>query len=104
MVKHGTDRWSNHLLRRMQACDPEITTASISPEDFSVTLNGSPFDARAVAGHGMARTNVSTVLALLLGRSFAKSAPAWLTVPPSPAYHRESPPQRKSCQDECRMP
>ncbi|MFJ9613779.1 hypothetical protein [Streptomyces noursei] len=104
MVKLGTDRWSNHLLRRMQACDPEITTASISPEDFSVTLNGSPFAARAVAGHGMTRTNVSTLLALFLDRSFAKSAPAWQTVPPSPAYHRESPPQRKSCQGGCRMP
>ncbi|AJC61802.1 hypothetical protein [Streptomyces sp. 769] len=63
-VKQGTDRWSNHLLRRMQACDPEITTVSISPEDSSVPLNGSPFDAGAVVGHGMTRTNVSTWLAL----------------------------------------
>ncbi|WEB37966.1 hypothetical protein MOV08_00640 [Streptomyces yunnanensis] len=63
-MKQSTDRWSNHLLRRMQACDPEITTVSISPEDSSVPLNGSPFDAGAVAGHGMTRTNVSTWLAL----------------------------------------
>lgn len=29
-VKQGTNRWSDHLLRRMRACDPEVTTASIS--------------------------------------------------------------------------
>ncbi|QRX94953.1 hypothetical protein [Streptomyces noursei] len=73
IVKQGTDRWSNHLLRRMQACDPETTTASIGPEDFSVPLNGSPFDARAVVGHGMTRTNVSTWLAL---RDPAREVPA----------------------------
>ncbi|MFD3518609.1 hypothetical protein [Streptomyces sp. NPDC058657] len=73
MVKQATDRWSNHALRRMQACDPEITSVSIDPADFSVTINGSPFDARAVAGHGMTRTNVSVLLAL---RDTALEVPA----------------------------
>ncbi|WP_326681544.1 hypothetical protein [Streptomyces sp. NBC_01237] len=73
MVKQGTDRWSHHMLRRMQACDPEITTVSIDPADFSVTINGSAFDARAVAGHGMTRTNVSVLLAL---RDTALEVPA----------------------------
>ncbi|TBO59416.1 hypothetical protein EYS09_12235 [Streptomyces kasugaensis] len=73
MVKQGTDRWSHHVLRRMRACDPEITTVSISPDDFSVTINGSAFDARAVAGHGMTRTNVSVLLAL---RDTASEVPA----------------------------
>ncbi|UKL04205.1 ATP-binding protein [Streptomyces sp. NBU3104] len=73
MVKQATDRWSGHLLKRMQACDPEITTVSVSPEDFSVTLNGSAFDARAVAGHSMTRVNVSTLLAL---RDTARDVPA----------------------------
>ncbi|MEU5599487.1 hypothetical protein [Streptomyces sp. NPDC020298] len=73
MVKQGTDRWSNHLLQRMRACDPEITTASISLEDFTVTINGSAFDARGVAGHGMIRTNVSMLLAL---RDTAREVPA----------------------------
>lgn len=35
MAKQGTDRWSRHVLRRMQACDPEITSVFIGPEDFS---------------------------------------------------------------------
>lgn len=61
------------MLRRMQACDPEITTVSIDPADFSVTINGSAFDARAVAGHGMTRTNVSVLLAL---RDTALEVPA----------------------------
>ncbi|MEU2120159.1 hypothetical protein ABZ567_32035 [Streptomyces sp. NPDC016459] len=73
MVKQGTDRWSRHALRRMQACDPEINTVSISPEDFSVTINGNTFDARVVAGHGMTRTNVSVLLAL---RDAAREVPA----------------------------
>ncbi|MEE1798139.1 hypothetical protein PUR57_05515 [Streptomyces sp. JV176] len=64
MVKQGTDRWSHHALRRLRACDPEITTVSISPEDFSVTINGDTFDARAVAGNSMTRTNISVLLAL----------------------------------------
>lgn len=82
MVKQATDRWSDHLLKRMQACDPEITTASVSPEDFSVTLNGSPFEARAVAGHSMTRVNVSTLLAL---RDTARDVPAMKVV-----HHRPS--------------
>ncbi|MFF8983908.1 hypothetical protein ACF08E_11040 [Streptomyces globisporus] len=73
MVKQGTDRWSNHLLRRMQACDPEITTASVSPEDFSVTVNGGAFDSTVVTGHGRTRINVSTLLAL---RDTAREVPA----------------------------
>lgn len=73
MVKRLTDRWSRHALRRMQACDPEVTTVSISPEDFSVTINGGAFGARAVAGHGMTRTNVSVLLAL---RDTAQEVPA----------------------------
>ncbi|MER5501882.1 hypothetical protein ABT096_32410 [Streptomyces sp. NPDC002561] len=73
MVKQGTDRWSHHALRRMQACDPEVHTVSISPEDFSVTINGKSFDARVVAGHGMTRANVSVLLAL---RDAAREVPA----------------------------
>ncbi|MEU7018794.1 hypothetical protein AB4225_35965 [Streptomyces sp. 2RAF24] len=73
MVKQGTDRWSRHALRRMQACDPEIHTVSISADDFSVTINGSSFDARVVAGHGMARANISVLLAL---RDAAREVPA----------------------------
>lgn len=73
MVKQGTDRWSNHLLRRMQACDPEITTASVSPQDFSVTVNGGAFDSTVVTGHGRTRINVSTLLAL---RDTAREVPA----------------------------
>ncbi|MFE3477420.1 hypothetical protein [Streptomyces anulatus] len=73
MVKQGTDRWSDHLLRRMQACDPEITTASVSPEDFSVTVNGGAFDSTVVTGHGRTRINVSTLLAL---RDTAQEVPA----------------------------
>ncbi|MEU1371926.1 ATP-binding protein [Streptomyces sp. NPDC005803] len=73
MVKQGTDRWSDHLLRRMRACDPEITTASVSPEDFSVTINGGAFDSTVVTGHGRTRINVSTLLAL---RDAAREVPA----------------------------
>ncbi|OKK05330.1 hypothetical protein AMK09_37870 [Streptomyces sp. CB02488] len=73
MVKQGTDRWSRHALRRMQACAPEVHTVSISPEDFSVTINGKSFDARVVAGHGMTRANVSVLLAL---RDAAREVPA----------------------------
>lgn len=73
MVKQGTDRWSDHLLRRMQACDPEITTASVSPEDFSVTVNGGAFDSTVVTGHSRTRINVSTLLAL---RDAAREVPA----------------------------
>ena len=73
MVKQGTDRWSDHLLRRMRACDPEITTASVSPEDFSVTINGGTFDSTVVAGHGRTRINVSALLAL---RDTAREIPA----------------------------
>ncbi|MGX9923551.1 AAA family ATPase [Streptomyces sp. NPDC002248] len=64
MVKSGTDRWSGHLLRRLQACAPGITSASISPDDFSVTVNGEGFDGRGVAGHNRARTNISVLLSL----------------------------------------
>ncbi|MDG9719789.1 hypothetical protein [Streptomyces sp. DH24] len=35
MVKQGTDRWSRHALRRMQACDPEVNTVSISSKNSS---------------------------------------------------------------------
>ncbi|MEU0476704.1 hypothetical protein [Streptomyces olivaceus] len=73
MVKQGTDRWSLHPLRRMQARDPEIHTVSISPEDSSVTINGKSFDARGVAGHAMTRANVSVLLAL---RDVAREVPA----------------------------
>ncbi|MFC5724879.1 hypothetical protein ACFP1Z_32505 [Streptomyces gamaensis] len=73
MVKQGTDRWSHHLLRRMRACDPEVISASVSPEDFAVTINGGAFDTRAVAGHGMTRINISTLLAL---RDTALEVPA----------------------------
>ncbi|MFD6331655.1 hypothetical protein ACFWGI_19045 [Streptomyces niveus] len=64
MVKKHAELWSNHVLRRMRACDPEVTTASISPEDFSVTVNGGAFDSRVVAGHGQTRTNICVLLAL----------------------------------------
>ncbi|MEV0280148.1 hypothetical protein AB0I22_27675 [Streptomyces sp. NPDC050610] len=73
MVKQATDRWSDHLLRRMRDCDPEVTTASVSPDDFSVTVNGGAFDSRVVAGHGRARTNISVLLAL---RDTAREVPA----------------------------
>lgn len=73
MVKQGTDRWSDHLLRRMRACDPEVTTASVSPEDFSVTINGGAFDSTVVTGHGRTRINISTLLAL---RDTAREVPA----------------------------
>jgi len=63
MVKQGTARWSDHLLRRMQACDPEVTTATISPDDFSVTVNGGAFDSGVVAGHGRIRINITVLLA-----------------------------------------
>ncbi|MFI0234858.1 hypothetical protein [Streptomyces sp. NPDC017086] len=73
LVKQATDRWSRHALRRLQACDPEVNTVSISPEDFSVTINGKSFDSRVVAGHGMTRSNVSVLLAL---RDTAREVPA----------------------------
>ncbi|MEU6350705.1 AAA family ATPase [Streptomyces sp. NPDC047072] len=73
MVKQGTARWSDHLLRRMQACDPEVSTASVSPDDFSVTINGAGFDSRVVAGHGRTRININVLLAL---RDTARDVPA----------------------------
>ncbi|MEU0715769.1 AAA family ATPase [Streptomyces lavendulocolor] len=73
MVKKHTDLWSDNLLQRLRKCDPEITTASISSEDFSITINGRPFDARAVAGHAMTRINISVLLAL---RDTARLVPA----------------------------
>lgn len=44
------------------------------PEDFTVTINGAPFATRTIAGgHGITRTNVSTLLAL---RDTARDVPA----------------------------
>ncbi len=73
MVKEGTDRWSRHTLRRLRACDPGVNTVSISPDDFSVTVNGITFDDHVVAGHSMTRTNISVLLAL---RDTAREVPA----------------------------
>ncbi|NUT47910.1 MAG: hypothetical protein HOV94_11465, partial [Saccharothrix sp.] len=64
LVKQATDCWSDHALRRLRACDPLVRTVSINPDDFSVTVNGAPFDAKAVAGNGLARITVSVLLAL----------------------------------------
>jgi len=75
MVKQHTARWSDHLLRRMQACDPDVTTAFVSPDDFSVTINGGAFETRVVAGHGKICININALLAL---RDTAREVPAML--------------------------
>ncbi|MCX4967252.1 hypothetical protein OHA98_21280 [Streptomyces sp. NBC_00654] len=59
---------------------PEITAVSIDLSDFSVTLNGSTFDARAVAGHGMTRTSISSAF----GRSRPATPLSWISPPSFP--------------------
>lgn len=68
-VKTLTERWSSFFLARMQACDREVRSAFIGPEDFSPTVNGHDFDSQVVAGARLAIINMNVTLSLRdLGR------------------------------------
>ena len=74
-VKTLTERWSSFFLSRMQACDREVRSAFIDPEDFSPTVNGHDFDSQVVAGARLAIINVNAALSL---RDLAREVPSML--------------------------